>query len=169
MANRRSPLTRGEAPCASTFLTLMAWPCMRSRAVARWVLMSNASGPKSPRRRLPRFFSPREVTLLRALPAALQATAFFACWTRKEAYIKATGEGLTLPLDQFDVSLVPGEPAALLRTAWDPQEAARWAMQDLAPALDYRAAVAVAGHDWRLTCWDGPAAYLDVTNTLHGS
>lgn len=114
-----------------------------------------------------RFFSPREVTLLRALPAPLQATAFFACWTRKEAYIKATGEGLTLPLDQFDVSLVPGEPAALLRTAWDPQEAARWALQDLVPALDYRAAVAVAGHDWRLTCWDGPAAYLDVANASH--
>jgi 4'-phosphopantetheinyl transferase len=114
-----------------------------------------------------RFFSPREVTLLRALPAPLQATAFFACWTRKEAYIKATGEGLTLSLGQFDVSLVPGEPAALLRTAWDPQEAARWVLQDLAPALDYRAAVAVAGHDWRLTCWDGPAAYLYVPNTAH--
>jgi 4'-phosphopantetheinyl transferase len=110
-----------------------------------------------------RFFSPREVTLLRALPVSLQASAFFACWTRKEAYIKATGEGLALPLDQFDVSLTPGEPAALLRTAWDPQEALHWAMQDLDPAPGYRAAVAVAGHDWRLTCWDGPGAYLDVS------
>ena len=110
-----------------------------------------------------RFFSPREVTVLRALPTPLQATAFFACWTRKEAYIKATGDGLSLPLDQFDVSLAPGEPAVLLRTAWDPQEVACWALQDLAPAPGYRAAVAVAGHDWRLTCWDGPGAYLDVS------
>lgn len=116
-----------------------------------------------------RFFSPREVNALRALPLPLQASAFFACWTRKEAYIKAKGAGLTLPLDQFDVSLTPGEPAALLRTAWDPQEAAYWALQDLAPAPGYRAAVAVAGHDWRLTCWDGPAAYLDVSNCPHGA
>jgi 4'-phosphopantetheinyl transferase len=116
-----------------------------------------------------RFFSPREVTVLRALPTPLQATAFFACWTRKEAYIKAKGEGLALPLDQFDVSLAPGEPAALLRTAWDPQEAACWALQDLAPAPGYRAAVAGAGHDWRLTCWDGPAAYLEVTQFTHGA
>ena len=114
-----------------------------------------------------RFFSPREVTVLRALPTPLQAPAFFACWTRKEAYIKAKGDGLSLPLDQFDVSLAPGEPAALLHTTWDPQEAACWALQDLAPAPDYRAAVVVAGHDWRLTCWEGPAAYLDVTNTPH--
>jgi 4'-phosphopantetheinyl transferase len=114
-----------------------------------------------------RFFSPREVTVLRALPTPLQAPAFFACWTRKEAYIKAKGDGLTLPLDQFDVSLAPGEPAALLHTAWDPQEAAGWALQDLAPASGYRAAVAVAGHAWRLTCWDGPAAYLDVSNAPH--
>jgi 4'-phosphopantetheinyl transferase len=114
-----------------------------------------------------RFFSPREVTVLRALPTPLQAPAFFACWTRKEAYIKATGAGLALPLDQFDVSLAPGEPAALLHTAWDPQEATRWALQDLAPAPGYRAAVAVAGHDWHLTCWDGPAAYVDVSNSPH--
>jgi 4'-phosphopantetheinyl transferase len=113
------------------------------------------------------FFSPREVIVLRALPPPLQAPAFFACWTRKEAYIKAKGDGLTLPLDQFEVSLAPGEPAALLRTAWDPQEAAGWALQDLAPAPGYRAAVAVAGHDWRLICWDGPVAYLDISNSPH--
>ena len=112
------------------------------------------------------FFSPREVAVLRALPATLQATAFFACWTRKEAYIKARGDGLSLPLDQFAVSLAPGEPAALLYTAWDAQEAARWALHDLASGPGYRAAVAVTGHDWQLTCWEGVETYMDTGGRL---
>ncbi len=105
------------------------------------------------------FFSPREVRTLRALPVPMQASAFFACWTRKEAFIKAKGLGLALPLRQFDVAFAPGEPAALLHTAWDAAEAAHWALRDLDPAPDYRGAVAVAGHDWRLTCWDMPASW----------
>lgn len=100
-----------------------------------------------------RFFSPREVAALRALPLSLQATAFFACWSRKEAYIKARGLGLAIPLESFDVSLTPGEPAVLLYTADGPQETSRWAMQELAPVPGYAAALAVAGYDWRLRCW----------------
>jgi 4'-phosphopantetheinyl transferase len=107
-----------------------------------------------------RFFSPREQAQLSALPPHLQDQAFFTCWTRKEAYLKARGDGLTLPLDQFDVSLSPGEPAMLLHTAFDPFEAARWSLQDLQPAPGYVAALAVEGHGWRLACWQWPKEWL---------
>lgn len=100
-----------------------------------------------------RFFSPHEVAMLRALPPELRREGFFNCWTRKEAYIKARGEGLALPLDQFDVTLAPGESARLLSTAGDPQEADRWSLQALFPGQDYAAALAVEGHAWRLQCW----------------
>jgi 4'-phosphopantetheinyl transferase len=100
-----------------------------------------------------RFFSRREIAMLRTLPTELQCQAFFHCWTRKEAYIKARGEGLSLPLDQFDVSLIPGEPAALLGTQPDPSEASRWSVQELFPAPGYAAALAVRAHGLRLTCW----------------
>jgi len=100
-----------------------------------------------------RFFSSREVAALRSLPQSMRRDAFFNCWTRKEAYIKARGEGLSLRLDQFDVSLAPGEPAALLDTQDDPQEACRWSLQELAPSPGYVAALAVEGHDWQLKCW----------------
>lgn len=95
-----------------------------------------------------RFFSRREIATLRTLPIDLRTYAFFLCWTRKEAYIKARGEGLSLPLDQFDVSLVPGEPAALLSTHPDPHEALRWSLQELSPTPGYVAALAVEGHGW---------------------
>ncbi len=103
-----------------------------------------------------RFFSSQENAALRALPPALRAEAFFNCWTRKEAYIKASGEGLSLPLDQFDVSLVPGEPAALLDARGDAQEATRWSLRALSPGVGYAAALAVEGHGWQLECWQWP-------------
>jgi 4'-phosphopantetheinyl transferase len=101
-----------------------------------------------------RFFSPQEISTLRALPATLRRQAFFLCWTRKEAYIKARGEGLSLSLDQFDVSLIPGEPAVLLRTRLDSDDAQRWALQELSPELPgYAAALAVEGDGWSLALW----------------
>jgi 4'-phosphopantetheinyl transferase len=102
------------------------------------------------------FFSRREVATLRTLPTEAQSQAFFRCWTRKEAYIKARGEGLSLPLDEFDVSLAPGEPAAVLGTQQDPSEASRWSLRELTPAPGYVAALAVAGHGWSLTYWQWP-------------
>jgi len=99
-----------------------------------------------------RFFSPREAAVLRSLPPQWRREAFFHCWTRKEAYIKAQGKGLSLPLDQFDVSLHPDEPAALIATQHDPQEAQRWSLRSLSPAEGYVGALAVEGHSWRLWC-----------------
>lgn len=100
-----------------------------------------------------RFFSRREADTLLALPAEGRTRAFFECWARKEAYIKARGQGLSLPLDSFDVSLSPGEPAALLATQADEREAASWTLRELTAHPAYAAAVAAEGCGWRLRCW----------------
>ena len=100
-----------------------------------------------------RFFSPREVAMLRTVPSQFQYEAFFNCWTRKEAYIKARGMGLSLDLQLFDVSLAPGMPATLLASREFGQDAARWSLYDLSPGLGYKAALAVAGHPFRLAFW----------------
>jgi len=108
-----------------------------------------------------RFFSRGEIATLRALPLSLRKYAFFLCWTRKEAYIKARGEGLSLPLDQFDVSLIPGEPAALSSTRPDSGEALRWSLQDLTPGCGYAAALAAEGRGWTLSCWQWPHSEIN--------
>jgi 4'-phosphopantetheinyl transferase len=97
-----------------------------------------------------RFFSQWEISALRSLPAELRKQAFFNCWTRKEAYIKARGEGLSMPLDEFDVSLAPREPAALLKNYKDFGEVSRWTMQSISVAPGYVAALVVEGQGWRL-------------------
>jgi 4'-phosphopantetheinyl transferase len=97
-----------------------------------------------------RFFSSGEIAALRNVPAELTKQAFFNCWTRKEAYIKARGEGLSMPLDAFDVSLRPGEAAALLRNHKEPAEVRRWSMQSLSVPDGYVAALVVEGHSLKL-------------------
>jgi 4'-phosphopantetheinyl transferase len=102
-----------------------------------------------------RFFSARENAAWLALPAGQRAVGFYNCWTRKEAYIKAIGEGLSCPLDQFDVSLAPGEPARLLSIAGDEGAANQWSLWTLSPAPGYVGALAAAlphqaGQDYRL-------------------
>ena len=91
--------------------------------------------------------------MLRVLPTAMQQEAFFLCWSRKEAYIKARGEGLSIPLDQFDVSLTPGEPVALLNSREDPQATTRWLLHGLTPGDRYAGAIVVEGAGWQLSCW----------------
>jgi len=103
-----------------------------------------------------RFFSRREVAMLRSLPVGLQHQAFFRCWTGKEAYIKARGEGLSLPLDQFDVSFPAGEAGPVLSSERDPTETSRWSVRELGVGSGYAAALVVEGHSWRLACWHWP-------------
>jgi 4'-phosphopantetheinyl transferase len=97
-----------------------------------------------------RFFSAREVNDLQTLPPESRIQAFFNCWTRKEAYLKATGMGLQTPLDSFSVTLLPGEPAQFLGEA-----EARWHLAAFRPAEGYAAAVV----------YDGAPAPLEIYKT----
>jgi 4'-phosphopantetheinyl transferase len=94
--------------------------------------------------------------VLLSLPAGLQTRAFFNCWTRKEAYLKAKGEPVFRRVKSIDVTLAPGDPPALLRTSADLQEVSRWSIEALEPAPGYIAALAVEGHDLNITCFAWP-------------
>jgi 4'-phosphopantetheinyl transferase len=96
-----------------------------------------------------RYFAPQEVEELRKLPAPLQAEAFFLCWTRKEAYVKARGEGLQIALNSFHVSLTPGQPE-LLHSA----DSLRWSLRSLRPDQRYVGALVGEGGDWQPRFWD---------------
>jgi 4'-phosphopantetheinyl transferase len=96
-----------------------------------------------------RYFSPQEIMELQRLPAPLQDEGFFLCWTRKEAYVKARGEGLHIPLKSFHVSLTPGEPERL-QTA----DSSHWSLRSLRPNPGYVGALVGEGTGWQLRCWD---------------
>ena len=94
------------------------------------------------------FFSPLERNHLSSLPTDRWIEGFFNCWTRKEAYIKALGLGLSCALDTFDVSLAPEEPARLMRGCDG------WSVQSFEPAPGFTAAVVAEGFDWALNRLD---------------
>jgi 4'-phosphopantetheinyl transferase len=104
-----------------------------------------------------RFFAPTESAAIEALPASLRTQAFFLCWTRKEAFIKALGEGLSHPLDAFTVSVAPGAPARLLQAATG--GTAGWLIHDLSHLPAFACALAVRGDPGgvRVRLWTGPA------------
>lgn len=98
-----------------------------------------------------RFFSAREGREYRSLPESEKVAAFFRGWTRKEAFVKATGDGLSMPLDRFDVSLAPPGPGPILLDARHrPEDAGRWLLRDLDAGEGFAAAVAVEGDGWRV-------------------
>jgi 4'-phosphopantetheinyl transferase len=98
-----------------------------------------------------RFFSPAENSALNAVDESARDEAFFNCWTRKEAFIKATGEGLQRPLDSFDVSVQPDEEPRLLRCVGI--DIAQWSFRTLMPCANFIGAVAADGQPWALQCW----------------
>jgi 4'-phosphopantetheinyl transferase len=104
-----------------------------------------------------RFFSPRENAAYRALAPRDRPLGFYRCWTRKEAFIKALGDGCYYPLDHFDVSLAPGEPATILRVEGVPGDRCCWRMESFSPAPGFVAAV-VAERATRRPGFDPPVA-----------
>lgn len=112
-----------------------------------------------------RFFSPAERADFLSLGGEARETAFYHGWTRKEAYVKATGEGLSLALDAFSVSLLPGEPPALRA----PGDSRSWTLFDASPSAHFAAAVAAEGtpsaiHNWAFGDADHCAAYFGRDN-----
>jgi 4'-phosphopantetheinyl transferase len=97
-----------------------------------------------------RFFAPAEAAAVATAAPADRARTFFRCWTRKEAYVKARGEGLSLPLDSFEVPLEPDATRALTFARDDPAEIGRWSLRELEPAPDHLGALVVEGEGWTL-------------------
>jgi 4'-phosphopantetheinyl transferase len=107
-----------------------------------------------------RYFTRREHATLSGLPAEERTAAFFCCWTRKEAMLKATGEGIGVSLDAVEVSLAPREPARVLGICGRPaEEVAAWRLYPAMPAAGYVGAVAAQGDEERLTGWEWTDAY----------
>ncbi|HLV36992.1 MAG TPA: 4'-phosphopantetheinyl transferase superfamily protein, partial [Spirillospora sp.] len=99
------------------------------------------------------YFSQSECASLLALPQHLRVQGFYNCWTRKEAYIKAIGRGLSQPLDSFAVSLTPGKPPRLLRVEGEPEASQRWTIFDLPVPSGFQAALAVEHPGSTLNLW----------------
>ena len=101
-----------------------------------------------------RFFSEQEYRSLESCDDSRLTAAFFACWTRKEALLKAIGEGIAFGLKDFSVSVGPLDQEVDLHTHWNKAEAARWSILNLEAGHEYAAAIAASGGKFKLRCWD---------------
>ena len=105
-----------------------------------------------------RVFSSREAGEIRTLLPEKQREAFFSCWTRKEAYVKARGEGLSFLLDQFEVPLISGRSMTFLSTIRDRESASIWSLFNVPVECGYSAALAVEGDQCGLRFWEYSAS-----------
>jgi 4'-phosphopantetheinyl transferase len=103
-----------------------------------------------------RYFSTSEYVALISLPEEHRVGAFCRCWTRKESFLKARGEGLAFPLSAFEVSLAETASQLLVACASAPTELDRWTMLSVAVDPGYAGAITAEGRGWLLTCWDSP-------------
>ncbi len=137
-------------------MALFAFTCGRDVGVDIEYMLADRAEMSIARR----FFSPYEVEALQAVPEKQRTQAFYSCWTRKEAYVKTRGLGLSLDLNLFDVSLAPGEPAALLNIREPGQRLEDWSLHDLAPGAGYAAALALKGEPCRVVRWEWSVSQL---------
>ena len=100
-----------------------------------------------------RFFASSETKAITALPSDEQTVAFFRCWTRKEAYIKAKGQGLSLPLSSFEVTVAANQPPALQQVSGDSDEILRWTMGTFDPGPSFLGAFVVEVPCDEQQCW----------------
>lgn len=100
-----------------------------------------------------RFFSPAERVHLGRQSPERRLEAFFCCWTRKEAYLKALGCGLLKALDSFEVSVAPDDVEGRLRVPAEPAEESRWSLLSLDLGPGFVAALAGEGPPWVPICW----------------
>jgi len=101
-----------------------------------------------------RFFSAQEAGELETYTEAGIPRAFFACWTRKEAFVKALGDGIAFGLNEFSVSVNPFDDTVALTTHWDPDEAGNWSLVSIRTDQEYIAALAVAGQGVKIRYWE---------------
>ncbi len=104
-----------------------------------------------------RYFSVPESGLFLSLPEVQRPEAFYSCWVRKEAFLKAQGQGLSFGLASFEVSLRPGDEARLVRIQDDEVEAKEWTLYDLPVDSGYKAALATRARPVKLGCFYWPA------------
>ena len=109
-----------------------------------------------------RFFHPQEIADLESLSPSEREQAFFLCWTRKEAYVKASGDGLSMPLNGFRVTLQPGNVVQPLPFPSIGEETT-WTMHDLSALPTYTATLVYEGaqRPVHITSLASPSSILD--------